>query len=243
MNTNDKTYAELLSWKKQRDRFSIKLTNRHGSAFLDDYMALSSKQYWDLTAIAKKYGFSRERARQIYNRLFRTPYMSIKKRKTKDKNDQTNAMNRACDPRQKVAGYTGGPVLKGAEVELLAFQKMVELGVNVEFQKNVSYDMIANGYKVDIKSCYVSAKTNSRTTKRYFHFCITKKQFDLCDFFICFTVLKGIFYIIPKTELNSRSIYIPTNYNYQHTYFPLRKYYQNRPKRYEKYKEAWHLLK
>lgn len=239
MNTINKTYADLLSWKQKRDRYSIKLARRHGQAILEDYIALNSKPYWNLTDIAKKYGFTRERARQIYNRLFRTPYIFIKKRKTREKNEQINAMNRACDPRQKVATYNSGTILKGAEVELLAFQKMVELGMNVEFQRNVSYDMVVNSYKVDIKSARIAQLMRPEGRARYFHFSITPRQLDICEFFICYPVPKGVFYIIPRSRLKSKAIYIRENDNHQHPTMP---YLTKNNTNYREYKEAWHLL-
>lgn len=60
---------------------TIYLTRKYGEQILKDFNDLFTRQFWNLTDIGKKYGFSRERARQIFKRLYRREYQSIKKTK------------------------------------------------------------------------------------------------------------------------------------------------------------------
>lgn len=236
-------YHSLMRWKKRRNRLEKTLIRKYGSDIIRDFKDLETKHYWDMGSIAKKYGLSRERIRQIYNRLSLVPYRIIRKRKRIDRENQKQSMDRFCDPRQKVSVFKENSLLKkGADIELLAFQKMIELNMQVEFQKNTIYDMIVNGHKVDIKGCYCK-KTNGGLSK-YFHFGVRKNQLEQCKFIICYAVPIDTFYIIPVSILNSTSIFIRTNNRYSHSTHPeLAEYYKKRGQKYSQYKEAWHLLK
>ena len=78
--------ARGLLFKSKRDSNKDRnesLVRKYGAEILQDFKDLNKKQRWNLTDIGKKYGFSREYARQIYNRLYGKPYRSVRSAKTK----------------------------------------------------------------------------------------------------------------------------------------------------------------
>lgn len=70
--------SESESTKNRNDN----MVKKYGIGILRDFEDLQTRQFWNLTDIGKKHGFSREYARQIYKRLYGRPYLKIKKEKT-----------------------------------------------------------------------------------------------------------------------------------------------------------------
>lgn len=229
----------LLHHSIKRKKFRTKLTRKYGAEILTDFTLLKTKHFWTLSNIASKYGFTQERARQIYNKLFSIPYKKIKHQLKQERDSQLNQMACAYDPRHKVGSYKGGLTKVGAEIELLVFNKCKELRLPVKIPMTTDYDLIINDHRVDVKSARIPSLIGSKGHTRYFRFTITHRQFDACEFFICYPIPKATFYIIPRFTLKSKGIYIREYDNNQH--FPMPHLSRNNTN-YREYKEAWHLL-
>jgi len=58
-----------------------KLLTKYGTEILTDLTALLERQHWNLSDIARKHGFTREYARQIFVQIFGVPYGPIRDKK------------------------------------------------------------------------------------------------------------------------------------------------------------------
>ena len=67
-------YQLLLRRSIRRKNYSKKLMQRHGNEIINDFNKLKADYKVKLNDIAIKYGFTRERARQIFNKLNPDPY-------------------------------------------------------------------------------------------------------------------------------------------------------------------------
>ena len=83
---------------------------RYGPDIINDLKAIKTRQYWTLTQVGEKYGFSREYARQLFKRLFgKDATIYIKQKSTARKKD-VSSLRCNNDPRHKVADYKPGSV-------------------------------------------------------------------------------------------------------------------------------------
>lgn len=225
---------ELLPLSKKSKRAIKKtLSKKYGSKIITDFNNLNKKQFWNLSNISKKFGFTRERARQIYIILYDAPYSPTMIAKTKKRNDYMGCTN---DPRYKVAEYKKGnnPVWKSAKTEKMFFDECNKKKINTEFPCKKEIDIKSNGYFVDIKSAFSPKHFSPNNKIKYFHFGISKIQKNNCDFLACYHGKEKKFFIIPKKEFkNVTSIYISETPSTYH----------NAKNRYWEYKDAWHLLK
>ena len=213
---------------------------KYGSDIINDLRAIKTKQYWTLTQIGEKYGFTREYARTLFKSLFgKASGHYIKQKSAKRKADFVS-LNCANDPRHKVADYKDNSLQKkGAKAELLVFNKCKEMGFDVEVPCDMVFDLKINGFNVDVKStnkAHILGKGKiGRST--YFRFATNPHQHEQCDFYACYVTPKNTFYIIPKIAMSPSGCHIrENNIRYRSDYIPKRIDY-------DQYKEAWHLLK
>jgi len=59
------------------------LLGKYGAEIITDLIALFDRQFWNLSDVARKHGFSREYARQIFTQIFGIPYSLIREKKTR----------------------------------------------------------------------------------------------------------------------------------------------------------------
>lgn len=147
------------------------IVDKYGAEILDDFELLETRPFWNLVDIGSKYGFTREYARQIYNKLYNTGYMKLKKAKTAELEKRIVCRN---DPRYKVAEYKKYNHKKGAEAELLFYNKCKELGFVVALLCDTIIDIKVNGYYVDVKSCYSPKKPSPKMKDGYYPFVISE---------------------------------------------------------------------
>jgi len=228
-----KTYYTKKIWTETgRKATTIKnLINNHGIEILHDIILLSQKPFWNLTELAKKYGFSRERARQIHLKLTGKAFQA-----TKTKTRKRTGRDIGCphDPRYKVAEYSdGGYLKKAARIELLFLRECQKRDIPVEIPCTQEVDIKVNGFWVDVKSCHKLCVTGRGQRTKYRKFRVSKKQMIKAKYIACYHKDRSSFYIIPTDDVpKGRDIYIGETA----THHP------NSKDRYEKYKDAWHLL-
>lgn len=206
----------------------------YGHLFLDDLERCRENPFWNLVDVARKYGISRERVRQLYKRVYKEPYRPTQKGLTQNKNEDISCSN---DPRNKVYYYTNGSTAgKGAHAELNFLQRCLENNLNVEIPCDSSVDLIVNGYLVDVKYREEPKVSSQGCKTRYFNYRITKEQIDRAEFFACYHPIEDSFFIIPNIKWKGRKkpqhIYIS---NQKSTYF-------NAKNRHWQYQDRYDLL-
>ena len=169
------------------DRAAIK----YGPKILEDFHSLGTNPYLTLNSIGKKYGFTRERARQIYNAHFGDYSNRLR----------ADGQDLSCknDPRHKVAEYKAAPessVYKGALIEKEFFNEATKRGLKVKPGCVRSIDLEVNGHKVDVKSAHKTSKT-ANDGPDYLRFAVSQRQRLQCDFIACYNYTNGSFYIVP----------------------------------------------
>lgn len=211
--------------EQKRAIFINRLYKKYGKKIIIDFKLLRNKPFWNLTDIAKKYNFSTENARLIYNKLFHEPYNIKRNKKTKIINKKIGCTN---DPRYKVAEYKPGKIKTGAIAELLFFKKCIDLKFNTQILCKNLIDIKVNNYLVEIKSTNNATKTSKSAKCFYFVFTLSEKQRKTANFIACYIHPQKQFYIIPNKLLKGNMIYIPSDHS--------------RKNKYSKYKNAWQLL-
>jgi len=218
------------------------LVENHGKEILKDFDLLFKKQFWNLTELAKAYGFTRERARQLFKGLYGIPYGQIQKEKTALKQAEMKIWDCVCDPRLKIIDKRDSLVKRGAKAEVLVLEKCEELGYECEYApKGHVVDFKINGKLVEVKSRNSGSPTRPKGATFY---CTTlsPRQQKEADFVIFYVQPQNTFYVFPNT--NGRKSFVVRDSGYTHKYEWLNKYRRNMYwERVRKYEEAWHLLK
>ncbi len=201
------------------------LKKKYGENVLKDFKCFEKNKSPNLAEIGRKYNFTREQARKFYDKLILKPIIP-KNKKAKKYHEDPAWKN---DPRYKFSEYKKGSngVWKGVEAEKIFFDECVVRGFNIEILNNNSIDIKINGYLIDVKSAHTAFFVPGGKTVCV-KFRLTRKQKKAIDFAACYHGLKKVFYIIPRDEFGkniSLVIHMPEKNN-----------------RYEKYKDAWHLL-
>ncbi len=196
--------------KKIKEEQKIKrMRRKYGNEILRDFEKLNSSPFFNLADIGKKYGFSRERARQIYKQIYNKGYRKTQQKKTKKVKDDAKTV---CvhDIRRKIADYqcTDNPVWKGVIGESRFFEECKSRNLHIKFFCKQAIDIMVNGYKVDVKSAFKSSKT-TKLGYPYLRFQLSEVQSKALDFLACFHSGIDEFFIIPKKEFYKKSsIYI-----------------------------------
>lgn len=193
------------------------LTRKHGTQILKDFDDLFTRQFWNLADLGKKYGFSRERARQVFQKLYGYGYGQIKAKKAVKRNQEQNLCSIYLPPR----------------LESLLL-KLEEIGLNIKKMSHGKFEI--NGHLVRY---YKASPFNySGYGGKHLRVVFWNDSFD-------FGIVRGDehFYVVPKNEFSFEPgpqrlvLYIRLT--------PYRdvKRYGRKPRDIGKYKEAWHLLR
>jgi hypothetical protein len=204
---------------------------KYGQEILKDYERLMVDGQYTLDHIGRKYGFSRERARQIFEKIYGFKYTVAVNKKSHDRKAARYLKSR--DPRLKALRYKeGSNVLKGAQTESRVFEICNRLGYEITPYEGREIDLVINGYNVEIKSAHKTYCTcPKKTTKQYYHVWLLPSQQSKADFVAVHIVPENKFYVYPREAFKS-DIYIP---QVDSTYY-------NARNKHRKYLEAWNLL-
>ena len=228
---------EPIPKKTNRKYLTNNLVKKYGADILDDFKMLKKNPAWTLERLGKKHGFSRERARQLFEVVFGKPYTSSSIKKSKMLKKDIGCVN---DPRYKYAEYKRNwgnscksTRWKSAVTEKMFFDRCEEMGLTIEVPCGSKIDIKINGYWVDVKSCFAQSFTSKGQKTPHRRFGITSEQSKKCDFIACYHGGEKAFFIIPKKEFcGGHGIYISeVNTNWGGS-----------KNRYWEYKNAWHLL-
>lgn len=204
---------------KNRQKFSIRLADRYGEKILSDFDDLFIRQFWNLADLARKYVFTRERARQIFLNLYGHGYRQIEIRKTAERNQEHNLCSLYFPPRFK-------SLLPELEKRQMRMERISE-------------------QRFKINSHIVRFYTSSAVDyggygNKHFRVALWNDDFD-------FGIVKGgeLFYVIPKAEFRfEQALHRLVLYIRATPYAGSNKRKCGiKPRDIEKYREAWHLLK
>jgi hypothetical protein len=192
----------------KQKRLAEMLRNKYGKELLNDIKLVKIKPFMGLTDIASKYGFSRERARQIYTGLSGEKYSLAKKRKKESVNEEVKSLCSLFNINYKLAEYNhNSSSYKGVIVEKIFYDECQKRNIAIKFPNSCKVDLIANGYKIEVKS-YQNLFKNADGI-RYERFSLTPKQNKEknFDFLACYSKIKKGFYIIPRERIRGCTIY------------------------------------
>jgi len=232
--TKKRRDGEIITSKRKTDAQKRKtvisnLINKYGRKIIDDLCDCKNKYNYDLVIIAEKYGFSRERSRQIYNIVHDEPYrvaLENKKEITKHFAEEKRCILR------KAADYKGLQLI-GAKIEKMFLEECIKRGLNVQHSQCQSIDIIVNGYNVEIKSANSLAVTDGSKIGHYRYGFSGKHQRNKSDFVACYHNEYQGFFIIPKYAYpKCNIIYISAQWSS----------YKNSKHRYREFLNAWNLL-
>lgn len=183
------------SYKKERlAKWRIRIKERFGDDLISDIEQARTNPFTTLQSIASKYGFTREYARQIFNRHFQIDYGSCCATP-----GYICDLSSKHDPRNKIELYKkGSRIYNGTEIELLFIDECKKYGFEISSPQNRSTDIIINGYNVEIKSASTPRKTIKNSKAEYFHYYATKNEVANNDFFALYRKDMDSFVIIPN---------------------------------------------
>lgn len=228
--------------KKDKVKFILGITKKYGGNILDDFIELSENPLCTLESVGKKYNFTREYARQLFEKIFEIKYsVSVEKKSKKWENMKNKDINLACvnDPSFKIAEHKkSSKTYQGALIE----KKFIGLCQKHNFDIKIPCDSVTdlkiNGYNVEVKSNGSARLTAGAKTKRY-NFFIGKNQFNKADFFACYHNKLDTFFIIPKESVNPKN----TEKGVGISFLREKSDHKCAKNRYWEFKDSWHLLK
>ncbi len=208
-----------------------------------DFRKLEIDPSLTLTSISKKYGFSKEYARQLFEKIYGYKFTILKdkrigEREAKEQQERFNKKN----PINKVNRYvTTSNAGKGAQSEKLVLDICLFLGYEYKpFPRKNQIDLVINNFWVDVKSRYKGFLLPKIQIQRY-QFQLTPFQYKHANFIICHIVPTNKFFIIPKKSFpKSRMIYITDSPKIE---WHIGNHKIARKNKYWKFLEAWDLLK
>lgn len=223
--------------KMDAHRQKIRILNRY-PGIDSDLQRLNISPFIKLKDIGYKHGVSREYIRLIFPIFIGITYTESHRNSALALHEEMKGIGCIHDPRNKVATYIpNGNIYISAKAELIVFEKCSALGFDVKPCAQRAVDLIVNGFKVDVKSAIIPRKPNYKNPdsyRKYYLVALTKTQKDVLDFVIAYVWVSESFYIIPKSEFKSGTIYIPANSGPHEHLFKLN--------RIERFKNAWGFL-
>lgn len=216
-----------------RQDYKKYILDRKGKEFVDDLYVLKAGNT-TLDKVGKKYGVTRERIRQIYNKYFDELYaIAVAKRGVYKSILAEKEAAKKRKPAYKYAHAKGSNSNVAFLGEYKFYSKCLSLGYSIESHPlNKPYDFIVNNHKVDVKTCRHTIPKKQKTS--YYNANLTKKQLDETDFIAMYITPMESFFIIPRTAYGkSVSLYIPKEVSNYH----------NSGTGYREYKDKWELLK
>lgn len=192
---------------ESKDEVLEKYVEKYGASIIDDYKSIITDTSIKLTDIAAKYGFTRERARQLFIVINGFSYTNTKRVKFYQQRIERSVEK--LDPFYRSINHRGHNHSIAAQSEAKFYKICLEVGLNIyPKQDGNTFDFTVNGFNVDVKASTHSVATRKIARAQYYRFSLSEKQFSRIDFAACFVAPKETFYIIPKDSITGRFIYI-----------------------------------
>ena len=202
---------------KRANGFSRRFENLHGMGAVETFKKLIENPDISLTDVGKHFQFSREYARQVFQKLYGYPYTDTYKRK------------QVLRRKKRISNGSGNGVsnLKGKYRKVR--RKIESMGLLVDVKESESYSLtLNNGYKLAIRATSTPVLIGNN---QYYRINNAKCAIQDFDFFICLCKYskEDIHFIIPS-DIMPKSVLtlLPKAGPDQSKYAP--------------FKEAWNLL-
>lgn len=235
-------YADCLEfYPKDRSKLTV---HKYSDEVISAYRELLANKDLSLKDIGQRFGYTRERARQVFEAIFGFKFtVVVKKRVTERKNriDEFRIIKR--NPRYKIEHSSNPDCLlhRGALAEKMVLEICELYGYEVKaYCPDLSIDMVINDYLVDVKAAYRTTITSATSKTPHFHFHRSESQ-RKADFIICYAAPINKFFIIPGSVFPNRNhLYIPEKAIME--WIGLGNAHQVRRSKWYQYLEAWNLL-
>lgn len=199
---------------RNKNGFKKRFTNKYGTDAVPKFKNMVEESETSLAEVGRRFGFSREYARQVYKKIYGFEYTETYMKKLKEKQERKSAPNEKS--------------------KLILLRKVIEklnaLDMNAyAFKEGSFYRIDSKGFKVDVR---ISTKPLGAPGKKYFRISYKKKYICNCDFvvFICFDGKKQVYYVIPREDLPKCGV----------VFYPE---CGSDDYKYEKFREAWGLIR
>ena len=202
---------------KRANGFSKRFERTYGLGSIERFKKLIEYPKSTLSNVGRHFGFSREYARQVYQKIYGYPY--------------TDTWRRKRLKMKTISTYRTTRIKSKNQDAIIKVQEKIEaMGLTSHIvNKENKYVIHANGFEIVLKR---SSKPVLMNNRQYFRFNRIEYANMDCDFFICLCKNKqnDTYYIIPHNVMPRRSVSL----------FPQAGINESK---YAQYKEAWHLLK
>lgn len=200
---------------KKANAFTRRFESIYGTGAVDRFKKLIEHADNSLSDVAKVFRFSREYARQVYEKIYGYPYTGIHRKKLEVRREK-KLLERNRNSQQTKA------VNKFIK-RLRAMGIMCD--ISAETPKHV---LLENGYRLILK---FSSKSTKLGKKHYFKINYAKSPHLDCDFFVCLCgdSERGTHFIIPRDIMPKSTLTLSPQSGLGES-------------KYSRFKEAWHLL-
>jgi len=169
--------------------FFRRFERTYGTGSIDRFKRMIEDPRNSLSDVAKHFGFSRENARIVYQKIYGYPYTIAYKKKLQIRRREKRIamMSKRLKRLMKVS------------------KKMKAMGLDSHIMhEGPVYRIIVNGYKLAFRC---ASKPAFIGNKQYFRFNNAKSANTDCDFFICLCG-KNIHYIIPRHAMPKYGVFL-----------------------------------
>ena len=214
---------------KRQKRFLKRFEDNYGQGSLDIFKEIIEDTYSTLADIARYFGFSRENARLLYQKIYGFPYTIAHKKKLEEKRKirEGPKQKKAVQLKSKRRFYIDRVMEKA---ESLGFTIIARSTGNLN-------NILINDWKVNIKGASGPIHVSKNG---YFSISRTNLERKDCDFFICVcqSVENDTYYVIPYDAMPKYGANIPIDNHSKGKKRPS----TQRNSKYSQFKEAWDLL-
>jgi len=201
------------------NEFKMNMIEKYGDSFFNEFEKLKKNPYYTLSDIARKYGVTRSRIGQIYERINNINYRKKQTPINKEKRMEEvsfSCINHPINFKIKFEKSNNIRQILNSEAKLQFHEKCKKLGLDPKYDKH--------NYLVTINNKTIKIHTGNVGKNKYFTIEINKGiDIDAC---LCRSL--NSWFIIPKEEFKDKKktsfIYIKNN------------------GKYDKYKENWQIL-
>lgn len=200
---------------EKANSFSRRFEAKYGVRSLETFKRLAENPNHSLADVARRFSFSREYARQVYKKIYGSPYSTLLKRKSAE--------------RKKIRLMEKWKKTKQAEDLKGIMARIQSIGVTPEItSRGREHIIFANQYKLIVRRTSKPAMLHNR---EYFRINVRHCRDADCDFFICIcrNGKDNTHFVIPADAMPGSVVSLLPNASPERS-------------KYARFKEAWHLI-
>lgn len=211
------TVRKLRKWYgiKRADSSLRWFERSYGQGAVRRFKCIIEDSSSSLADVGRHFGFTRENARRIYKKIYRSPYTEAYKKKILLRRLKADSLKFSSSRLRHLKRVKDKITTMGLDPTILVEAKSHVLVTNNNLRVAVMY----------------RSKLLQIKNKKYFPLNVVSKQRQDCDFFILYHLNNGdsTYYIIPNEIMPKKGSMIPISS-------------EDTNGKYSKFKDAWHLL-